>query len=114
MKVQLQAAHGGVVCRMSGDLDLLGKEALETSLLQIGGQPWVVFDLSQVPVVDTAGLTGLLHAVRWVRATGGDAAICCSQPAVRRVLEALVLPTSANVFDDEATAMEYLMPAQAA
>ena len=114
MNVKLQAGDRATVCRLSGALDLGAQDALQASLAPVGpGRP-VIFEISEVPLVDSVGLAVLLRAVRQVRRGGGAAVICCDQPSVRRMLEAVVVPSNANVLSNEAAAKSYLAPPRAA
>ena len=113
MKVRLQMSQEATTCRLTGALDLEAQRELDASLASLE-RGRVVFEISDVPLVDSAGLGVLLHAVRHVRSGGGKAVICCAKPSVRRVLKAVVVPSNASVFGDEAAAMSYLVPARAA
>lgn len=114
MRTKLLRRRAAVVCRLEGDLDFRAKDALEACLAQLGGGQRVVFDISGAPMVDSAGLAALLDSVRRLRATGGNAVISCRQPSVQKMLRAVVVPSSASLFDDTEDAMSYLLPAQAA
>lgn len=114
MKVKLQTNHKATICRLTGVLDYKAQGALEASIAPLErGRP-VIFELSDVPLVDSAGLSVLLRAVRRVRCAGGEAFICCAHPSVRRILEAVVVPSNASVLGDKAAAMSYLDLARAA
>jgi anti-anti-sigma factor len=114
MKAKLQRRPAAVVCHLEGDLDYRAKDTLETCLATLDGGQRVVFDMSGVPFVDSAGLAALLGIVRRVRVMGGNAVICCRQPSVRGILKAVLVPSSASLFDDTEDAMSYLVPARAA
>ena len=114
MNVKLQTSDKAMVCHLAGVLDHRAQDTLEASLAPLGQGRRVVFEISDVPVVDSAGLSVLLRAVRKVRRTGGEAVICTDKPSVRRILEAVVVPSNASVFGDEATAMSCHVPARAA
>jgi anti-anti-sigma factor len=114
MKVKVQTSQNATICRLTGFFDRQAQDALETSLAPLEPGRRVIFEISEVPLVDSAGLAILLRAVRQVRRGGGEAVISCNQPSVRRVLEAVVVPSNASVLSDETAAMSYLLPVRAA
>ncbi|MGH9107485.1 MAG: STAS domain-containing protein, partial [Acidimicrobiales bacterium] len=79
----------GVVCRVEGDLDCSNVGQFLSSAGDLIDHGQVVFDLSEVPFVDSAGVAALLGAVRNIRRWGGDAVICSPRSSTNRVLSAV-------------------------
>lgn len=114
MNVKLQKSEKTTVCHLAGVLDHQAQGILEASLAPLGQGRRVVFEISDVPVVDSAGLGVLLRAARQVRHRGGEAVICTDKPSVRRILEAVVVPSNASVLGDETAATSCHVLARAA
>lgn len=76
---------GGVVVRITGDLDLATAPELEPFLDD--ASPPVVVDLSGCSFVDSSGVRALVAAAGRVRHAGGRLALVVADPGVRRVLE---------------------------
>ena len=82
---ELQIGTGSsVTCRPLGDLDLVSAVSLRHligEVLRPGLE--VVTDLQNVSLIDAVGLSALVGSVRRVRAVGGRARICNTQPRVQ-------------------------------
>ena len=82
---ELQIGTGSsVTCRPLGDLDLVSAVSLRHligEVLRPGLE--VVIDLQNVSLIDAVGLSALVGSVRRVRAVGGRARICNTQPRVQ-------------------------------
>jgi anti-anti-sigma factor len=76
---------GNPIVRVSGDLDISNADALEATVTSIAAaRPGrLVFDLSALRFIDSAGITVLLGATAKVK----DVRLRRPSPAVRRVVE---------------------------
>lgn len=78
--------RGCTVCRPYGDLDAFTVPRFRQLISEAASSPHVIFDLSRVPFLDSAGLGALVGGVRRVRDLGGDVAICTSRAVHARLL----------------------------
>jgi anti-sigma B factor antagonist len=84
--VKWEEAEGRVLCHVVGNLDELTSGEFRGAVAQLPVKRQVIFELSAVPYVDTAGLAAILGAVMRVRDGGGEAVICSPRPSVARLL----------------------------
>ena len=87
MRVQCDETSTAVICQVIGNLEHLTVGTFREELARLQGNNRVIFDLSAVPFVDSAGLGALIGGVRRLRALGGEAVVCCARPSVARVLD---------------------------
>jgi anti-anti-sigma factor len=106
MRVTFDETEAGVTCHLVGNLEHLSVPQFRDAVAQLRDARRVIFELSAVPFVDSAGLGALIGSVRRTREVGGDAVVCSARPSVKRVLEMVGLPRIVHVFDtlDEAQA----------
>jgi len=69
------------------------------------GQPRLVFDLSGIPLMDSAGLELLLDLRDSCHKRGGAMQICSPNPLCRDILVATGLTSHFIIFDDQAAAV---------
>jgi anti-sigma B factor antagonist len=79
-------SDGLTVMSLRGDLDACSVSRLRESLGRLVLGADVVFDLSGVPFIDSAGLGALIAGVRRVREAGGRAMVVSSRVNVVRLL----------------------------
>jgi anti-sigma B factor antagonist len=60
----------------------------------------LVFDLSEVELVDSSGLSVLVTAVKKARGAGGDVALVRLTDSVRSLIERTHLQSAFSIFDD--------------
>lgn len=87
----LEIRRGNVtVFRVRGDLDLHSagsfREQVDLTLNQLP-VPRVVFDLSEVGVIDSSGLGALIGRYRRVKELGGEMVLVGATPTARKVVE---------------------------
>jgi anti-sigma B factor antagonist len=111
----VRRAKSPVRCCFEGNLESATVARFRALVAGIGPGQSVIFDLGQVPFVDSAGLVALLGAVRRIREGGGDAVISRPCPAVRRALHLTAIDRSVAVTAslDEAEDHLSVMPAAA-
>ena len=89
MDVAIEQVGSASVVRISGSVDGLTADALQTALqeqIETGGAR-LVGDLSGVEYTSSAGLRALLAALKLARQKGGDLRLAAVWPTVFRVLE---------------------------
>jgi anti-sigma B factor antagonist len=78
--------------RLEGDLDLSCqlpvRQAIDEASLVLGDwAPCVIVDMSAVHFIDSAGLSTIIHAGKWISVRGGRFVLIGLQPRVRKILE---------------------------
>lgn len=107
MSVTFEQTDAGVVCYLTGNLEHLTVVEFRESVAHLGAAKQVIFELSAVPFVDSAGLGALIGTVRRTREQGGEAVVCAARPSVQRVLEMVGLHRIVHVFQTLAEAQAY-------
>lgn len=67
---------------------------------RVRGQPMVIVDLSQTPLIDSAGLEALLDVRDHVRGLGGAAKLAALSPLCRDILRATGVADVFEVYKD--------------
>jgi anti-sigma B factor antagonist len=78
-------AKGCEVCSPVGELEAFTVSAFREALAQQSATRLVI-DLSGVNFVDSAGLGALIGGIRRTRERGGDVAVACTRPTIRKLL----------------------------
>lgn len=101
--------RGWGVCRLIGELDTGTAVQMREALFGVVAERWVIVDLCEASFLDSAGLGVLIGAVRRIRVAGGDVAVACARPALRRLLHTcgfdrlVLLADSVDAAIDEAS-----------
>jgi anti-sigma B factor antagonist len=102
--------HGVARVSVIGEVDLSTapelKEALSTVISD--GARGVLVDLSDATFIDSTTLGVLMGAVKRLRPAGGELAIACSDPNIRKIFEITLLDRVFNIFDTGAEGLEHL------
>jgi len=85
-RVSVEVDHDASVICVEGDLDSFTAAELREAFNQTLHRAAVVVDIRLVPFVDSAGLGALVGGVRRFREAGANVALCCTTPAVLRLL----------------------------
>jgi anti-sigma B factor antagonist len=93
----VRRAKSTLHCCIQGNLDSATVAGFRAVVAGIDRGKSVIFDLRQVPFVDSVGLGALLGAVRRIREAGGDAVINEPRPGVRRALHLTAIDRSVGV-----------------
>jgi anti-sigma B factor antagonist len=100
VEVRKDSRPGAVVYRISGKLDAVSGPDLGSAIAVGEENPRLILDLRQVSYVSSAGLKGIIQAVRRVQAAKGAVAIFGLQPLVREVFDAAgfgnIIPIAAD------------------
>ena len=107
MLIKCDETQDSAVCHVVGELDHLAVGQFYEAVAQLSGKRPVIFELSGVPSVDSAGLVALMRTVRRTRGTGSEAVVCEATPAVKRWLEIIAIPRAVNMFDSLTAAQAY-------
>jgi anti-anti-sigma factor len=102
-----------LVCHVEGNLEQLTAAQFRDAVACLSGQPRVIFELSAVPFVDSAGIGALIGAIRRIRESGGEVVVCSSRPSINRVLQLVGMPRVVTVVDSLKDAAERFDPAVA-
>ena len=111
LEVRNQALGGCLIVRVVGELDVATAPVLREHILGqlASGQTRIVIELSQVPFLDSTGLSGLIVAHHEAKARGGSLRLACVQPWVLRVLEITRMDRLFELYDDVCGALEAAM-----
>jgi anti-sigma B factor antagonist len=113
MELELSTADlgGGVASvAVAGEVDLSTAPALKQALLETieGGARRVLVDLSHATFIDSTTLGVLMGAVKRLRPAGGELAIACNDPNIRKIFEITLLDRVFTIFDSREAALEHL------
>lgn len=84
--VSWDTVGGFAVCRPHGDLDAFTVVRFRQAIAEIPSDSVVIFDLSEVPFIDSAGLGALVGGIRRIRDLGGEAVVATDRPVHRNLL----------------------------
>ncbi len=98
METAIRKIKSAVVCYIKGNLESETVAEFRSSVAALRPGSNVVFDLQEVPFVDSAGLGSLIGAARRIRESGGDAVVSRPRPSVRRALHLTAIDRSVSVF----------------
>ena len=96
---------------LSGRLDSTTAPELDAVLdraLRSPGKTRMVFDLSQLEYISSAGIRCFIRARKAIEPGGGKVAVVNPQPAVRKVLDIVKAIPHSGIFKDVAEFDEYL------
>ena len=106
------AALGSSISSVSvgGEVDLSTAPELKEVLNGVidGGARYVLVDLSSATFIDSTTLGVLMGAVKRVRPDGGEIAIACSDPNIRKIFEITLLDRVFAIFDTPEEGAEHL------
>jgi anti-sigma B factor antagonist len=110
MQTLLRHGKPAVVCYIEGNLESETVAGFRASVATLGPGSNVVFDLHQVPFVDSVGLGSLVGAARRIRESGGDAVVSRPRPSVRRVLHLTAVDRALRIFSSVTEAEDHFSP----
>jgi anti-sigma B factor antagonist len=110
LELKSEVSGGITVYRIAGKLDALSESDLGTAINSTiaQGNTKVIFDLSGVTYVSSAGLRRILSAAKQAAAAKGGVAVFGLQPAVNKVFELSGLQGIIPIVSDEAQARSRL------
>jgi anti-anti-sigma factor len=89
MKIATSQKGKVLVLALQGSLDVITSPDLEKKVQEAidGGERRLVFDLSRLDYVSSAGLRAFMVGVKQMTAAGGHLRFCCLSKAVRQVFD---------------------------
>jgi anti-anti-sigma factor len=117
MKVSFEpdpAVPGGLVVRLSGDLEVNGATSLWEEVSNRAGEEnrFFIFDFSDVHIVTSAGIGTLVRLLVRLRGFGGTVAIFGCSDKICEVFEIVMLQEILHVCDSEEEARAKLTDSQ--
>ena len=106
-----EVGNGGVaIFRPHGTMEAQTASRFREEASNFLGAGSLVFDLSDVPFIDSSGLGALIGAIRRTRERGGRAVVCVPRQPVARLLEVVGLDRLVTVCDSLDDALAALEP----
>jgi anti-sigma B factor antagonist len=102
---------GGIVAvEVAGEVDIYTAPQLRQTLQVAiaGGTHALLVDLARATFMDSTALGVLLGALKRLRPEGGELAIACSEPSLRKIFEVTNLDSVFAIFDSAEAALAYL------
>ena len=108
--VTVELGDGLAVASVVGEADLYTAPELKSALgaLVENGAHSVLVDLSRTTFLDSTTLGVLMGAVRRLRSRGGQIAIACSDPNIRKIFQITLLDRIFAMFDSTEAGIEHL------
>jgi anti-sigma B factor antagonist len=108
MRVVCDLQEAIAVLYVKGTLERTTVGRFRDAVASLGANTDVIFDLSAVPFIDSAGLGALIGAVRRIREMSGRVAVCSPRPSLDRVLQVVGVPRVVDVFPSVEDAEAFL------
>lgn len=110
MEVTATSLEGTRVIAIAGDVDLSSVADVQAHIdaAFAAGHSFLVIDLARVAFLDSAALHTLFRALHRARRVGGDIAVVCLDPSVRRVLDVFGLASEIEICGDVGEAVAAL------
>jgi anti-sigma B factor antagonist len=104
------------IVSVAGEVDLATAPELKEALTEVvnNGARGVLVDLSNATFIDSTTLGVLMGAVKRLRPTGGELAIACNDPNIRKIFEITLLDRVFAIFDTPGAGVEHLQELGAA
>lgn len=114
--VTVELGDGLAAASVVGEADLYTAPELKSALngLVDDGAHSLLVDLSRTTFLDSTTLGVLMGVVRRLRPHGGELAITCSDPNIRKVFEITLLDRIFAIFDSTDAGVAHLREAAAA
>ena len=101
-----------VILSLDGRLDALSAPEFRNKRSVIDPDTMVIIDLEKVDLIDESGLEAIISAFRNKRDANGVTVLAGMNERLRRVFEITNVHKLVNIFDDVASATEYLKTLQ--
>ena len=89
LKIHVEDAGAYTICRPAGVLDAATVGEFRATIATLVGERDLIFDLSSVEFIDSAGAGAAIGATRLARKAGGRVAVACRRPAQLRFLRGI-------------------------
>jgi anti-sigma B factor antagonist len=108
--------NGVFTVSVAGEVDLATAPELKEALGEVvgNGAHGVLVDLSKATFIDSTTLGVLMGAVKRLRPAGGELAIACHDPNIRKIFEITLLDRVFQIFDTPGAGVEHLQALGAA
>ena len=115
LRVRVEEADGVKVLALEGEVDLSTVEEFIQRLFEVtaSGRERIVLDLTPATFIDSMVVDAHFASIARIRRLGGDLAIVCPNPDLRRILEITGLDAIFVTTDDRPQALAALTGAQA-
>jgi anti-sigma B factor antagonist len=102
--------NGVYAVSVAGEVDLATAPELKEGLAEVvnNGARGVLVDLSNASFIDSTTLGVLMGAVKRLRPAGGELAIACHDPNLRKIFEITLLDRVFKIFETPGAGVEYL------
>ena len=103
------------VIEAEGEIDLYAAPSLKEEALEVSDRVGsrVVFDLSRVKFIDSAGLAALLDVLKWMQPPEGSLALVVTDYDIERLLHVTKLDESFTIHRSRREAVEALSSSEA-
>ena len=111
------SGDGVATASVSGEADLYTAPELKDALNALTGEAaarLVLVDLSRTTFIDSTTLGVLMGTLKKLRAQGGEIAIACDDPNIRRIFEITLLNRVFAIFDSVEAGLSHLRRADRA
>lgn len=100
---------------VAGEVDLATAPELKLALADVidNGARGVLVDLSSATFIDSTTLGVLMGAVKRLRPGGGELAIACRDPNIRKIFEITMLDRVFSIFDSAEAGIAHLLASAA-
>jgi anti-sigma B factor antagonist len=111
LQVTARSLKGARVIAIAGEVDVssVGDVQAHIDAAFADGHALLAIDLTQVTFLDSAVLHALFRTLHRARGVGGDLAVVCVDPSIRRLLEVFGLSNEVEVCDDVQQAVAALI-----
>jgi anti-sigma B factor antagonist len=105
--------EGVAVVGVTGEVDLFTAPVLKQALAETidNGARSVLVDLSNATFIDSTTLGVLMGAVKRLRPAGGELAIACHDPNIRKIFSITLLDRIFAIYDQPEEGIEHLREA---
>src|SRR6185312_5763831 len=102
--------NGVSTVSVAGEVDLATAPELKEALTEVvnGGARGVLVDLSNATFIDSTTLGVLMGAVKRLRPAGGELAIACHDPNIRKIFEITMLDRVFEIYPTSDEAIRHL------
>ena len=100
LRVAFEDSTFALVCHLMGNLEQGTAGQFREAIAQPTDKREVIFELSAVPFVDSAGLGALIGTIRRIHENGGDSVVCGARPSVSKVFQIIGLHRIVTIVDN--------------
>ena len=115
LQLSTRVGRSCTVVQVGGELDMATRREFQDFVRDVvdAGARQVVFDMAQVPFMDSSGLGALVELLKLLRDRGGRLGLAAAQRQVRTVLELSAIDQVVELYDSVEAAEDDMPPAAA-